>query len=234
MKQKRYYNIKIAIFAFVIWTILNITGISNIYIVNDLNFKAAIGKVLHLFFLYVLFLKTYNIFSEKKSENGKKRLKYFVLCFSILLFFLIIVWPGTWSWDDIIILQNISHLDFTPWQHFFSGLFYLLCLETIPIPAGVILIQVLIISVIFIAPCLLFLISQISLIVLIIFIAVGFSFYALMNISYSQFMTDNFIAYLYNKQQEDAKKQQQKEAKAAAKKAESKNNNKISYKKKKK
>lgn len=146
MKQKRYYNIKIAIFAFVIWTILNITGISNIYIVNDLNFKAAIGKVLHLFFLYVLFLKTYNIFSEKKSENGKKRLKYFVLCFSILLFFLIIVWPGTWSWDDIIILQNISHLDFTPWQHFFSGLFYLLCLETIPIPAGVILIQVLIIS----------------------------------------------------------------------------------------
>ena len=109
-----------------------------------------------------------------------------------------------------------------------------ICLKNAAILTCMNWIQVLIISVLFIAPCLLFLISQISLIVLIIFIAVGFSFYALMNISYSQFMTDNFIAYLYSKQQEEAKKQQQKEAKAAAKKAESKNNNKISYKKKKK
>ena len=146
MKLNCSFNKKIFFIAFMFWIILNITGISNIYISNIFSLKLAILKILHLIFLYFIFLKIYKMFFDKKNKKEKKELKYFYICFSILFILLIIVWPGTWSWDDIVILQNIANLDFTPWQHFFSGLFYAICLETIPFPVGVILIQIFIIS----------------------------------------------------------------------------------------
>ena len=145
---KKIFNKEVGIFTFVIWTIINITRIQDIYFSTILIVTNAVVKVLHLIFMYFIFLKLFNLVKNRKEENGKIEFRTFIIYFGILFLCLIITWPGTWSWDDITILNRASSLDFTPWQHFFSGLFHTLCLQTIPIAAGVIFIQILIASLI--------------------------------------------------------------------------------------
>ena len=63
----------------------------------------------------------------------------------------------------------------------------------------------------------------------------GIVFYALANIAYSQFYSDNYIYYLYNRGQEEVKKQQAKEAKSQQKaQQKTQQQNRPSYKKRKK
>lgn len=87
-------------------------------------------------------------------------------------------------------------------------------------------VQILIMAVIFVAPCLLFLINTIVWFVVVVLIVYGFAFYAVMNIAYSQFLTDNFIAYLYNKQVADELKAKAKANKEYKDKKQKTNNKK--------
>lgn len=142
-------NKKIAIIAFVIWTILNISGISNIYFetsIKGINFVMA--KILHLIFLYFIFYKIYSLYKERKNQKGKYAILYTLIYLLITILLVVITWPGTWSWDDIVIAVNTSKYDFTAWQHFFSGLFHNICMQTIPMVTGVVIIQILISSLI--------------------------------------------------------------------------------------
>lgn len=143
---KKIFNKEVGIFTFVIWTIINITRIQDIYFSTNLIVTNAVVKILHLIFMYFIFLKLFNLVKNRKEEKGKIEFWTFIIYFGILFLCLIITWPGTWSWDDITILNRATSLDFTPWQHFFSGLFHTLCLQTIPIATGVIFMQILIAS----------------------------------------------------------------------------------------
>lgn len=143
---KKLFNKEVGIFAFVIWTIMNVTRIQDIYFSTNLIVTNAVVKILHLIFMYFIFLKLFNLVKNREEEKGKIEFWTFIIYFGILVLCLIITWPGTWSWDDITILNGASGLDFSPWQHFFSGLFHTLCLQSIPIASGVIFIQILIAS----------------------------------------------------------------------------------------
>ncbi len=142
------FNKKVFSIAFIIWTILNISGIQSIYFIEQTSLKISIIKILHLFFLYAIFFKIYSLYTQKHIPKIKTEIKISIICFLILSALVLLTWPGTWSWDDITVLKNASAYDMTPWQHFFSGLFQILCLQTIPIPTGVIIIQIVIASLI--------------------------------------------------------------------------------------
>lgn len=66
------------------------------------------------------------------------------------LIILRLIYPGAWKWDDIVMfnwLMGSGHLNY--WQHYLSIVFYIFCLCIFPFPAGIVLIQFSIISVIF-------------------------------------------------------------------------------------
>lgn len=62
--------------------------------------------------------------------------------------FLLIVWPGTWAWDDLNTLNKISTYEgWNPWQHILTGIYQDILLQILPFPGGIILLQNVIISV---------------------------------------------------------------------------------------
>lgn len=144
----KFINVRALIYAFLIWLNLNITGIQNLYFSEGNLSTIIIVKILHLLFLYGIFAKIHSLLSQRHDKKVKQEIIISLIYLLILSVLLIGVWPGTWSSDDISVLKNAESYVFTPWQHFFSGLFQILCLQTIPIPSGVIIIQIIIASLI--------------------------------------------------------------------------------------
>ena len=144
-KTSKVINIRAFIYAFLIWLNLNITGIQKKYFsVKTVTFTIVILKILHLIFIYFLCAKIHSLFKQKKEPKTKNEIIISVIYFMILISILLLIWPGAWSWDDIVILRNAASYELTPWQHFFTGLLHVLCLQTIPIPSGVMIMQSLI------------------------------------------------------------------------------------------
>ena len=149
MRNKlKIFNKRVFAYAFLIWLNLNISGIQNLYFSNGKTLTIIIVKILHLFFLYGIFLKLHSMYNKRNVPKVKNEIIISIVYFLLLIVLLLLTWPGTWSWDDIKILINASSYNLTPWQHFFSGLFQILCLQTIPIPSGVIIVQIIIASMI--------------------------------------------------------------------------------------
>lgn len=142
------FNKTAFIYTFVIWIILNVFGIQNMYFYGGHILISIIIKALHMLFLYTIISKIHSLYKKRFEPKVKNEIILTLIYFTILLGLLLLVWPGTWSWDDIEILKNASFLNLTPWHHFFSGLFQVLCLQTIPIPSGVIIMQIVIASLI--------------------------------------------------------------------------------------
>lgn len=147
-KILKLINVRALIYAFLIWLNLNITGIQNLYFSEGNLSTIIIVKILHLIFLYAIFTKIHSLFTQRHIKKVKQEIMISAIYLLILTIFVILVWPGTWSSDDISVLRNAESYVFTPWQHFFSGLFQILCLQTIPIPTGVIIMQTIIASLI--------------------------------------------------------------------------------------
>lgn len=59
----------------------------------------------------------------------------------ILLLILLILWPGTWSWDDSMMLLTIKDYHLFPWQHIITSIYQMLLLQILPFPAGIIFLQ---------------------------------------------------------------------------------------------
>ena len=109
-----------------------------------------------------------------------------------------------------------------------------ICLKNSAIIVCISPLQILIVTIIVALPLALTLIPAVSTFMVIVIALYGIAFYALLDIAYSQFYCDNYIYFLYNKNQEEAKKQQAKEAKAYRQQQAKEKQAKISYKKKKK
>ncbi len=138
-----------AIVAFVIWIILNITGIQNLFFKDASVLRIAVLKVIHLIYLFLTCCLIFTIVrNKKKDQRYKDLIKIAVIYFCILSVLLILTWPGAWAWDDLDIVHNAAYYDLTPWQHFFSGLFQIMALQTLPFAAGVIIAQIFWVSIV--------------------------------------------------------------------------------------
>lgn len=98
-----------------------------------------LAKILIFCFLLYFWGKVINI--TVTDIKGKK----FTLIYGGVVFvFLVLLWPGVWRWDDLIILKVVAQGGLYGWQHWLSSFFDLLCLQLIPIPGGIVIVQAII------------------------------------------------------------------------------------------
>lgn len=81
-----------------------------------------------------------------KERKTKTKLQIFLCYFIPLLVVLLLVWPGIWRWDEIITLGSVTSGAVYYWQHWLSALYQFMCMQLVPIPGGIVIVQCLLIS----------------------------------------------------------------------------------------
>ena len=131
--------------AIIQWFITTILQIDRLFFTYDYeNKKLLLIKILYLALLVVVWSFIYNFIKEIKSENQayKRGLQIFAVYFSILMILLLFLWPGTWAWDDLVTLTDISdYCSFNAWQHILTGIYQDVLLQVLPFPGGIIFLQ---------------------------------------------------------------------------------------------
>ncbi len=86
----------------------------------------------------------------KRYQTGdsvyRLQVKIGAVYFAVMFVFFIITWPGVWRFDELLILENNYHLQLDYWQHYFTSIYYIVCMMAIPFPAGIVFFQIIIIS----------------------------------------------------------------------------------------
>ena len=74
--------------------------------------------------------------------------RFFSIYFGIQMLLMLILWPGTWAWDDIMTVEfSVRCYGIFAWQHIFTSIFQMVALHIFPFPAGIIIIQQLLIAI---------------------------------------------------------------------------------------
>ena len=133
------------------WAVWFLAGIGNGFLDCDMR-RPYVWVQKGLFFCLLLSLWCFGFYVFRQAREGNKAirrgLQVFALYFAILMVILILLWPGTWYWDDIGVLSSARCYDVLPWQHFLSSFFQNIFLQLIPTPGGVIFMQLLIAGII--------------------------------------------------------------------------------------
>ncbi|MBO5550551.1 MAG: hypothetical protein J5966_01210 [Lachnospiraceae bacterium] len=133
------------------WAVWQLAGIGKGFLDYDIS-RPYVWVQKALFLCLLISLWCFGFYIARQAGEGnirvKRGLSIFAVYFSILMLFLILLWPGTWYWDDIGVLASARYYDVLPWQHFLSSFFQNIFLQLVPTPGGVILVQLLIAGVI--------------------------------------------------------------------------------------
>lgn len=133
------------------WLVTTMLQVDRAFFSYDYETKYfLIVKGLCFAFLLLVWLFAFNV--EKKTKSGdqtyRRGVQIFTLYFSLMMVFLLILWPGTWSWDDLWTLDAIrGYWSFQPWQHIITGVYQDIMLQILPFPGGIIFLQNVIVSV---------------------------------------------------------------------------------------
>lgn len=140
---------KSLIVAFIIWIVENILGISFLYFSQTIMDTSLVGiiqvaaiKLMSLIFVYIIVANLNRLYKNLKQNKNILEIIITLSFFIITFILLLLIWPGTWSWDDIGIINNCANYSLTPWQHFMSGLYMGACLQILPLAAGFVIIQI--------------------------------------------------------------------------------------------
>ncbi len=111
---------------------------------SDVSKEFYATKALYLITLIVFW--QFLFFSIRKIRSGDtfwvRGFHFFTVYLTISVVILIGVWPGTWSWDDIWVLDSIStYQTWSPWEHIITGAYESVLLQILPFPGGFILLQ---------------------------------------------------------------------------------------------
>ncbi len=103
-------------------------------------------------FFAVLLVIWYQIFALATRISEKKANMTWLKCTAgyliILLLFNAAVWPGLWEWDEYYVLNSATGLHIHVWQSLLSNVLYIISMMLIPFPTGVIIVQIIIVSII--------------------------------------------------------------------------------------
>lgn len=109
-----------------------------------------VSKIMLLVILMVISFTSIYIINklERNSIYFQFFIKIFILYFAIMFLILLLTWPGIWRWDEIWILNGSQYFQLNSYQHFLTSYFYIISLMMIPFPAGVVISQIIVISLI--------------------------------------------------------------------------------------
>ncbi|MBQ6364132.1 MAG: hypothetical protein IJI62_09015 [Lachnospiraceae bacterium] len=77
-----------------------------------------------------------------------RKLRYGLPYFLIMMALLLVMWPGIWRFDEMQVINWVTNGYVFYWQHWLSSLYFLVCLELIPIAGGILILQNLLIAMI--------------------------------------------------------------------------------------
>ncbi len=105
-----------------------------------------IWKAVFLVFILGFYQMAGYLVQEYRSGNKsvRKVVRLSGIYFLIMLFFLVLTWPGVWRIDEFSILRTAKDLHIHYWQGYLTSVYYILCLMLLPVPVSVILFMCLI------------------------------------------------------------------------------------------
>lgn len=127
-----------------------VSSIYPFYIFDHINIRIVACKLIQLLTIY-WGVWALDVFLNRLAEDKKLRfgLMLFAVYLGIDLIFLVLIYPGGWRWDDITLFLSVFPSGNWPtWQNYLTAVFYMTCYLTVPMPAFIVCIQVLVISVI--------------------------------------------------------------------------------------
>lgn len=146
-KFKRYLrkNKLPLIGAVIQWFITTLLQVDRAFFSYDHETKYfIIVKFLYLMLLLVAWLFMVNAIKKIREGNSLycRGLKIFITYLTLMMLLLLILWPGTWAWDDLWTLNSIQwYSTFNAWQHIISGIYQDVMLQILPFPGGIIFLQ---------------------------------------------------------------------------------------------
>lgn len=118
------------IFQYVMWDMSNATQM----IKTAMTYGA---KAVFLLVLVGLYQGAHYLF----TKADKRFVRYTLIYFGANMVLLCLTWPGIWRMDEFGILNSAVLLLPVFWQNYLTSLFYVFSLMLIPVPAGVIVVQ---------------------------------------------------------------------------------------------
>ena len=116
---------------------------------TDKLIRLTIFKGLFLVVLILIWHAVFNIVRKIRDKSVNMTwLKCSLAYFSALFLLTICAWPGFWEWDEFYILAANVNLHIHVWQSMLSNIIYALSLMILPFPTGVVLVQIVFVSVI--------------------------------------------------------------------------------------
>lgn len=104
--------------------------------------ETVLVKICFLILLVILWQWLFRFFENRKKMFNKVALGYFLLNLILLLF----IWPGIWRMDEFGILSSAVRLFPSFWQNYITSVFYILALMLLPFPAGIVIVQIAVVS----------------------------------------------------------------------------------------
>ena len=136
--------------ALIQWFITTVFQVDRLFFTYEYENKYFLGtKFLYLIFLLVSWCFIFEAVKKIKAgdQNWKRGFFVFKVYLFITMFFLLILWPGTWAWDDVFTLNGLSQYNqWYSWQHIITGAYQDVLLQILPFPGGIILLQNVLIS----------------------------------------------------------------------------------------
>ena len=144
MRNIKCYLIPIILLALLHW-ILSIYYVFGASLLTPARVTRSFILMNVIYTVLVFIAYTYAFFVYRQYKIGvpeyRRGVHVFLTCLLIFSLLLIILWPGTWAWDDIFVLNSARNFVINGWQHVLSSILHILCLQFLPFPAGVIIIQ---------------------------------------------------------------------------------------------
>lgn len=108
-------------------------------------------EVILAIFMFLFFDLVIKLISKliHKDKTYKVWLINFLVYAMIMTIVLIMIWPGRWVWDEFFILDSVVSSKINIWQSYLTVIYMSLCLMIIPLPVGIVIIQMLLMSAIF-------------------------------------------------------------------------------------
>lgn len=141
---------KAVICALIHWFLICVLNVDSLFFVNNnINKVYLISKILTLLFLICFYYLLLYVVREYKlgNERIKRCLNIFIIYFIINCGWLLILWPGTWQRDDIIVLRGATNYSINAWHHILTSYFDIVFAHVLPFPGGIIFIRILVASV---------------------------------------------------------------------------------------
>lgn len=133
------------------WFVTTVLQVDRLFFSYERENKYLITtKILYYMVLIVGWCFAAELYRKLRAGNTFYQRAFFIfkVYLGLLMILLLLLWPGTWSWDDLGTLIAISAYDsWQPWQHTITGIYQDVLLQILPFPGGMILLQNVIISV---------------------------------------------------------------------------------------